>query len=88
MLSEQNGFVSGSTHSDRYLNVASHKDEKLDVGQQRQGRIDTPDDGSSVVSAEACCAAALPSLTNSGTKHDDRDRCWCAQVRWHGFACA
>ena len=69
MLSEQNGFVSGSTYSDRYLNgVASYKDEKLDVGQQRQAVIDTLDDGSSVVSAEALLrGGALPSLTNSGT---------------------
>ena len=69
MLSEQNGFVSGSTYSDRYLNgVASYKDESWTLGSSAKAVIDTLDDGSSVVSAEALLrGGALPSLTNSGT---------------------
>ena len=69
MLSEQNGFVSGSTYSDRYLNgVASYKDESWSLGSSAKAVIDTREDGSSVVSAEALLrGGALPSLTNSGT---------------------
>ena len=69
MLSEQNGFVSGSTYSDSYLNgVASYKDESWTLGTSAKAVIDTLEDGSLVVTAEALLrGGALPSLTNSGT---------------------
>ena len=69
MLSEQNGFVSGSTYSDTYLNgAASYKDQSWSLGSTAKAVIDTREDGSSVVTAEALLSGgALPSLTNSGT---------------------
>ena len=69
MLSEQNGFVSGSTYSDAYLNgVASYKDQSWSLGSTAKAVIDTQEDGSLVVTAEALLGGgALPSLTNSGT---------------------
>ena len=67
MLSEQNGFVAGSTYSDSYLNgAASYLDNAWAIGANAEAVIDTLDDGSSVVTAEAILrGGALPSLTNS-----------------------
>ena len=67
MLSEQNGFVTGSTYSDSYLNGAtSYLDNAWAIGASAGAVIDTLDDGSSVVTAEAILrGGALPSLTNS-----------------------
>jgi len=69
MLSEQNGFVSGSTYSDSYLNgAAKYKDQSWSMGSSAKAVIDTLDDGSSVVTAEALLrGGALPALTNSGS---------------------
>jgi flagellar hook-associated protein 1 FlgK len=69
MLSEQNGFVSGSTYSDSYLNgAASYRNQSWSMGSSAKAVIDTLDDGSSVVTAEALLrGGALPSLTNSGS---------------------
>ncbi len=68
MLSEQNGFVSGSTYSDTYLNgAAAYKNQNLSIGAQAQSVITTNDDGSNVIAAEAILrGAALPALTNTG----------------------
>ena len=68
MLSEQNGFVSGSTYSDTYLNGAvAYKNENLSLGAQAQSVITINDDGSNVIAAEAVLrGAALPALTNTG----------------------
>ena len=84
MLSEQNGFVSGSTYSDSYLNgAASYRNQSWSMGSSAKAVIDTLDDGSSVVTAEALLrGGALPSLTNSGSKHDDRDCQWRPEVGW------
>jgi len=67
MLSEQNGFVTGSTYSDTYLNGAtSYLDNTWAIGASAEAVIDTLDDGSSVVTAEAILrGGALPSLTNN-----------------------
>lgn len=67
MLSEQNGFASGSTYSDTYLNGAvSYLDNTWSIGASAEAVIDTLDDGSAVVTAEAILrGGALPSLTNS-----------------------
>ena len=69
MLSEQNGFVSGSTYSDSYLNgAASYRGQSWSLGTSAKAVIDTLEDGSSVVTAEALLrGGALPSLTNNGT---------------------
>ena len=69
MLSQQNGFVSGSTYSDSYLNgAASYKGLSWSMGSSAKAVIDRLDDGSSVVTAEALLrGGALPSLTNSGS---------------------
>ena len=69
MLSEQNGFVSGSTYSDSYLNgAASYRGQSWSLGASAKAVIDTLEDGSSVVTAEALLrGGALPSLTNNGT---------------------
>ena len=69
MLSQQNGFVSGSTYSDSYLNgAASYKGLSWSMGSSAKAVIDRLDDGSSVVTAEALVrGGALPSLTNSGS---------------------
>ena len=69
MLSEQNGFVSGSTYSDSYLNgAASYRGQSWSLGTSAKAVIDTLEDGSSVVTAEALLrGSALPSLTNNGT---------------------
>ena len=69
MLSQQNGFASGSTYSDSYLNgAASYKGQSWSMGSSAKAVIDTLDDGSSVVTAEALLrGGALPSLTNSGS---------------------
>ena len=69
MLSQQNGFVSGSTYSDSYLNgAASYKGLSWSMGSSAKAVIDRLDDGSSVVTAEALLSGgALPSLTNSGS---------------------
>ncbi len=67
MLSDQNGFVTGSTYSDSYLNGAtSYLDNAWAIGASAGAVIDTLDDGSSVVTAEAILrGGALPSLTNN-----------------------
>ena len=69
MLSEQNGFVSGSTYSDSYLNgAASYRGQSWSLGTSAKAVIDALEDGSSVVTAEALLrGGALPSLTNNGT---------------------
>ena len=69
MLSEQNGFVSGSTYSDSYLNgAASYQGQSWSLGTSAKAVIDALEDGSSVVTAEALLrGGALPSLTNNGT---------------------
>lgn len=69
MLSEQNGFVAGSTYSDTYLNgAASYRNQSWAMGSSAQAVIDKADDGSSVVTAEALLSGgALPSLTNTGS---------------------
>ncbi|MEL0047994.1 MAG: flagellar hook-associated protein FlgK [Gammaproteobacteria bacterium] len=67
MLSEQNGFVTGSTYSDTYLNGASpYLGNTWAMGASAEAVIDTLDDGSPVVTAEAILrGGALPSLTNN-----------------------
>jgi len=67
MLSEQNGFVAGSTYSDTYLNgAASYLNNTWSIGASAAAVIDTLDDGSSVITAEAMLrGGALPSLTNN-----------------------
>ena len=69
MLSEQNGFVSGSTYSNDYLNgAAGYTDQSWSLGSSAKAVIGTLEDGSLEVTAEALLrGGALPSLTNSGT---------------------
>ena len=68
MLSEQNGFVAGSTYSDTYLNGATaYRGETWSMGSHAKAVITTGDDGSAVVTAEALLnGKALPALTNTG----------------------
>ena len=68
MLSEQNGFVAGSTYSDLYLNGATaYRGETWSMGSHAKAVITTGDDGSAVVTAEALLnGKALPALTNTG----------------------
>ena len=68
MLSEQNGFVAGSTYSDSYLNgAASYRDQSWSLGSSATAVINTLEDGSLDVTAEALLrGGAMPSLTNSG----------------------
>ena len=68
MLSEQNGFVAGSTYSNTYLNGAtSYRGETWSMGSHAKALITTGDDGSAVVTAEALLSGkALPALTNTG----------------------
>jgi flagellar hook-associated protein 1 FlgK len=68
MLSEQNGFVAGSTYSDTYLNGDTpYLDKTWSMGASASAVIDVADDGSSLITAEAILrGGALPSLTNSG----------------------
>jgi flagellar hook-associated protein 1 FlgK len=68
MLSEQNGFVPGSTYSDTYLNGATaYRGETWSMGSHAKAVITTGDDGSAVVTAEALLnGKALPALTNTG----------------------
>ena len=69
MLSEQNGFVAGSTYSDAYLNgAADYRGETWSMGSHAKAVITTGDDGSAVVTAEALLnGQALPALTNTGS---------------------
>jgi flagellar hook-associated protein 1 FlgK len=69
MLSEQNGFVSGTTYSNDYLNgAAGYTDQSWSLGSSAKAVIGTLEDGSLEVKAEALLrGGALPSLTNSGT---------------------
>ena len=69
MLSEQNGFVSGTTYSNDYLNgAAGYTDQSWSLGSSAKAVIGTLEDGSLEVTAEALLrGGALPSLTNSGT---------------------
>jgi flagellar hook-associated protein FlgK len=69
MLSEQNGFVAGSTYSDSYLNGATaYRGETWSMGSHAKAVITTGDDGSAVVTAEALLnGQALPALTNTGS---------------------
>jgi flagellar hook-associated protein FlgK len=68
MLSEQNGFVAGSTYSDTYLNGATtYRGETWSMGSHAKAVITTGDDGSAVVTAEALLnGKALPALTKTG----------------------
>ena len=68
MLSEQNGFVAGSTYSDTYLNGAtSYRNEDWSMGAQATSVGTTADDGTTVINAEALLrGAALPTITNTG----------------------
>ena len=68
MLSEQNGFVAGSTYSDTYLNNATaYRGETWSMGAHGQAVITTGDDGGAVVTAEAILnGKALPAITNTG----------------------
>ena len=68
MLSEQNGFVAGSTYSDSYLNGAvSYREQSWSLGSSATAVINTQEDGSLDVTAEALLrGGAMPSLTNSG----------------------
>ena len=67
MLSEQNGFVTGSTYSDAYLNgTTPYLNKDWSIGASAQSVIETLDDGSSAITAEAILrGGALPTLTNS-----------------------
>ena len=69
MLSEQNGFVAGSTYSDTYLNGATaYRGETWSMGAHAEAVITTGDDGNAVVTAEALLnGQALPALTNTGS---------------------
>ena len=68
MLSEQNGFVSGSTIVTLISTGPRYKDQSWSLGSTAKAVIDTREDGSSVVTAEALLSGgALPSLPNSGT---------------------
>ena len=68
MLSEQNGFVAGSTYSDTYLNNATaYRGETWSMGAHGEAVITTGDDGGAVVTAEAILnGKALPAITNTG----------------------
>ena len=68
MLSEQNGFATGSTYSDAYLNGnTTYLNKGWSLGSTGNALIETAEDGSSVLAAEAMISgSALPSLTNTG----------------------
>jgi flagellar hook-associated protein FlgK len=68
MLSEQNGFVTGSTYSDAYLNGdTTYLNKGWSLGSTGNALIETAEDGSSVLTAEAMISgAALPILKNTG----------------------